>query len=835
MGRKVKKILILLTLVIMNYYSPIALANSIQEETEEKMPSINYQTHVQDVGWQDYKRDGEMAGTEGKSLRLEGIKIQAENINVKYQVHIQDVGWQEWKTNNEMAGTEGRSLRLEGIKIDLDKSANYSVMYRVHVQDIGWQDWKIDGEMAGTEGKSKRLEGIEIKIIEKDTEPHVRYQTHVQDIGWQQTVKDGTLSGTEGKSLRLEALKINATNIPEGARIKYKTHVENIGWQEWRYDGELSGTEGQSLRLEGVRIELENMPNYSVQYRTHVQGIGWQDWANDGEMSGTEGKSLRLEAVEIKIVPKIENKIRMVVDTSIEPRIGQEQYKIEGWLMTDIADAQLQLLVNDEVAETQITRIERLDVIEAVKGYGGEEKNPQPGFQMIVDFSAFEIGETNLKIQAVDKDGNVLAEKTAQTTIYPKIERIEGIYGESGLKVAGKGGSDLPYLKYGHGENVFFATFAIHGYEDLWEKDGQELVNIANQFYNKLISDKDYELAEKWTIYVFPGINQDGLKSGWTNNGPGRTTLYSQAPNNQGIDLNRCWQIGDTYQQFNTQRNYNGTEGFQAFEAKALRDFLLENKSEKGQTILIDLHGWTQQLIGDPTICSYFEKQFPENDKSGIGRYGTGYLVNWARTYLGSETTTAKSALIELPKQGVTGHQSVEDQKFADRYITATMEMLKSIDSTQEKTMVKLKSKKAESKYEVALAGIDAPKEAGIWIFEKDRHQILEMLEEITNSEYKIDENGYLKISNKNNQNENDKKLEKVINGNKLYIIRNSSTCYIIDEITKQILDFNFEKLDKYQTYEYFKEDDKMIIFMNENTEKQMTSKEIMQSVIDLI
>jgi len=164
---------------------------------------------------------------------------------------------------------------------------------------------------------------------------------------------------------------------------------------------------------------------------------------------------------------------------------------------------------------------------------------------------------------------------------------------------------------------------------------------------------------------------------------------------------------------------------------------------------------------------------------------------------------------------------------------------------------IKIATIKSSVKYKVAFAGMlenkapemskldnilqeKHPKYAGIWIYEKDRDDVLEMLKQLTKSEYKIDENGYLKIVNKNNQNENDQKLEKNINGENLYIIRNSSTCYIVDEITGEILDYNFEKLDRYQTYEYFQDDDKMIIFMNENTKKQMTSKEIMQSVIDL-
>lgn len=158
---------------------------------------------------------------------------------------------------------------------------------------------------------------------------------------------------------------------------------------------------------------------------------------------------------------------------------------------------------------------------------------------------------------------------------------------------------------------------------------------------------------------------------------------------------------------------------------------------------------------------------------------------------------------------------------------------------------------KSSVKYKIAFSGIiknntpkiseadnilekNHPKYAGIWVYEKDRENLLNMLKEITNSDYKIDENGYLKIVSKNNQNENDKKIEQAIKSEKLYVITISSTCYIVDEVTGEVLDYNFEKLDRYQTYEYFQDGDKMIIFITENAKKQMTQKEILQSVIDM-
>ena len=61
-------------------------------------------------------------------------------------------------------------------------------------------------------------------------------------------------------------------------------------------------------------------------------------------------------------------------------------------------------------------------------------------------------------------------------------------------------------------------------------------------------------------------------------------------------------------------------------------------------------------------------------DSFGIGRYGTGYLINWARSTLG-----ARSSLIELPHSRVNGHQSVINNNFSNRYIDATLSMLKNI------------------------------------------------------------------------------------------------------------------------------------------------------------
>ena len=279
---------------------------------DRPMVSVNYCTHVQNVGWQGYVYNGATSGTEGQSLRLEALAINVEsnqNLGIRYRTHVQNVGWQDWVENGVAAGTEGQALRLEALEIELtgDAAANYDVYYRVHVQNIGWMGWVKNGELAGTEGQSLRLEGVQIKILPKDapTTNLVAYDTHVENIGWTPAVNDGIMSGTVGQSLRLEGIHITV-NTPLGIGVEYRTHIQNVGWEEtWRANGEMSGTEGQALRLEAIEIRLtgDNAYQYDIYYRTHVQNIGWTDWACNGGSCGSAGFGYRLEGIEILVVP----------------------------------------------------------------------------------------------------------------------------------------------------------------------------------------------------------------------------------------------------------------------------------------------------------------------------------------------------------------------------------------------------------------------------------------------------------------------------------------------------------------------------------------------------
>ena len=306
---------------------------SSQEGRAIESNGVQYRTHVQYDGWQNWKSNGDVSGTSGRSLRLEGINIKltgdiASKVKIKYQVHVQYDGWQNWKSNGEMAGTEGRSLRLEAIRIKLEDTEDYSVMYRVHVQYDGWQDWKKDGEMAGTEGRSLRLEAIQIKIV-----PKIKVALINLDTAYNGSVyySPSTINVSGWKMANVSNTKMkvyidNSTTPIDDAQITYKKRDDVISAIQGYGTSKENEKPGFSFNINGSNMqsgthtikivvyskndekiqELESKikidRDLHVQYNAHVQYDGWQAWKVDGEMSGTEGRSLRVEALNIKLL-----------------------------------------------------------------------------------------------------------------------------------------------------------------------------------------------------------------------------------------------------------------------------------------------------------------------------------------------------------------------------------------------------------------------------------------------------------------------------------------------------------------------------------------------------
>ena len=294
--------------------------------------SLSYSAHVSNIGWMGAVAGGEVAGTTGRGLPLEALRLVLSDAStgeplgadaVSVEAHVSNVGWQPAVGNGGTAGTTGQSRAVEALRVRLsgELSARYTVWYRVHSAEFGWLGWACDGADAGSAGYGRAVQAVQVAVLPKgdpapgDTStpfvdrssepPSVSYRAHVAGIGWQGAVSDGAVAGTTGQGRALEALSGSVSWYGHGSSsLEVRAHVSNVGWQGWTSG--TAGTTGRSLAVEALQFRLsgEAASSYDVWYRVHCSDYGWLGWAKDGASAGTVGLSKAVQAVQVVLVPK---------------------------------------------------------------------------------------------------------------------------------------------------------------------------------------------------------------------------------------------------------------------------------------------------------------------------------------------------------------------------------------------------------------------------------------------------------------------------------------------------------------------------------------------------
>ena len=312
--------------------------------------SIMAKGHVQNIGWQKWAKS--ICGTTGRGKRLEAIRLRlsgdaASDYDIWYCVHAAGYGWLGWTKNGEPAGTSGKSAAIEAVRIVLTKKGETPagstdkpfigidkyLTYAAHVQKIGWQSEVSDGATAGTTGRGLSMEALRAEV---SSDPDALcMQAHVANIGWQQWTTGEC--GTTGQSRQLEAIKFKLSHgLEDKYDIYYRAHVAHFGWLGWAKNGEPAGTTGFAYGLQAVEIQLVEKGSKApgstsrayieplVSYSAHVATIGWMPSVKDGTVSGTTGRGLQLEALKLSLVSGLSGSIEAKAHVA---RIGWQ----DGW------------------------------------------------------------------------------------------------------------------------------------------------------------------------------------------------------------------------------------------------------------------------------------------------------------------------------------------------------------------------------------------------------------------------------------------------------------------------------------------------------------------------
>lgn len=142
-------------------------------EPKEAAPDVSYKSHISGIGWEStFTSNGSTSGTTGQSRRLEALRVtlpNSEDLGIEYRSHVQNEGWQDWVSNGAVSGTTGKGLQIEAVELKLtgERATSYDLYYRVHASNFGWLGWASNGSTAGTTGWSYAVEAIQIVIVKK--------------------------------------------------------------------------------------------------------------------------------------------------------------------------------------------------------------------------------------------------------------------------------------------------------------------------------------------------------------------------------------------------------------------------------------------------------------------------------------------------------------------------------------------------------------------------------------------------------------------------------------------------------------------------------------------
>lgn len=289
--------------------------------------SIWYRVHVQNIGFQDWCRDGDIAGTTGYALQAEAIEIiitlksqnilrnpgEAPLIAINYRSHIQNLAWASWVKNGTKSGTTGLGLRMEALEINLSSldGLDIGVKYRVHVQNIGWQQWYENGATAGTVGQGLRIEAVEIVLTGADASKYtVQYRGHLENSGWTKWKKNGETLGTTGQEIRLEAVSIVLIkNVDLNANITNEVKNKAPIVQIWASDFPRADVLLHDIRTDYRLLDIKPVeginkadgftftidpthPNYNKLRKMHTTILAYEMYSNTRKELIFEGRIL---------------------------------------------------------------------------------------------------------------------------------------------------------------------------------------------------------------------------------------------------------------------------------------------------------------------------------------------------------------------------------------------------------------------------------------------------------------------------------------------------------------------------------------------------------------
>ena len=184
-------------------------------------------------------------------------------------------------------------------------------------------------------------------------------------------------------------------------------------------------------------------------------------------------------------------KVKMYIDRPINNQNVNNQLLVRGWVMSENENIDIKLYINNHLVDTIERNEKREDVIKAILGYGGREKNPMPGFNKTIDISNYKTGSNKITIKVINKNTN---EIITYSDVYINIKQNTNSNENSSKKYLN--GIDVSHhqgvidWKKVKNDNIDFAIiragFRGYGESGTLNKDTRFDYNIKNALSNNI-------------------------------------------------------------------------------------------------------------------------------------------------------------------------------------------------------------------------------------------------------------------------------------------------------------------------------------------------------------
>ena len=152
--------------------------------------------------------------------------------------------------------------------------------------------------------------------------------------------------------------------------------------------------------------DIENNPKPGFNIEIDVSEFPDGNYPLKLEIESSMGQAISTSTANVQI-----DKYNAFGYIDIPKAMGQSRYTlfVSGWAMSTDENAQIKMYINDdELQLNEFKRVERTDVLKAITGYGGEAKNPKPGYEASIDVSQYKDGKYTLKVYVISREGEIM-------------------------------------------------------------------------------------------------------------------------------------------------------------------------------------------------------------------------------------------------------------------------------------------------------------------------------------------------------------------------------------------------------------------------------------------